>query len=87
MKRKHAVSVAALRKNTEPAIKKIPSPDWEPQFDACSAEQERLALQFCLEIAGERGGPGQLPDPVRLLEMAEALYHAERDDHLSEVAA
>lgn len=51
---------------------------WEPQFDACCDEQERLALQFCLEIAGERGGPGSLPDPVRLLEMAEALYLAER---------
>lgn len=60
---------------------------WEPQFDACSPEQERLALQFCLEIAGECGGPGSLPDPVRLLEMAEALYCAERDQHANEVSA
>lgn len=52
---------------------------WEPQFDACSLEQERLARKFCLEIAGERGGPGVLPDPMRLLEMAEALYRAERE--------
>ncbi|MCR6480586.1 hypothetical protein NU688_30840 [Variovorax sp. ZS18.2.2] len=59
---------------------------WEPQFDACSAEQERLAVQFCLEIAGERGGPGSPPDPVRLLEMAEALYRAERDQYASEVS-
>ncbi|MGJ7529183.1 hypothetical protein [Variovorax sp. GB1P17] len=60
---------------------------WEPQFDACSAEQERLALQFCLEIAGERGGPGSLPDPVRLLEMAEALYRAERETYGAGVPA
>ena len=54
-----------------------PQPKREPQFDAISAEQERLAVQFCAEIAGRRGGKPSLPDPVRLLEMAEALYRAE----------
>lgn len=52
-------------------------PGREPQFDAISVEQERLAVQFCAEIAGPRGGKPSLPDPVRLLEMAEALYRAE----------
>ena len=52
-------------------------PKLEPQFDAMSIEQERLAVQFCAEISGRRGGKPSLPDPVRLLEMAEALYHAE----------
>lgn len=53
---------------------------WEPQFDACGSDQEQLALKFCLEIAGERGAKGSPPDPVRLLEMAEDLYIAERDE-------
>lgn len=54
-----------------------PKPQREPQFDAISVDQERLAEQFCAEIAGPRGGKPSLPDPVRLLEMAEALYRAE----------
>lgn len=54
-----------------------PQPKREPQFDAISVDQERLAEQFCAEIAGPRGGKPSLPDPVRLLEMAEALYRAE----------
>lgn len=45
-----------------------------------STRQEELAIQFCQEIAGRRGEPGSLPDPVRLLEMAQALYEAERQD-------
>lgn len=53
---------------------------WQPEFDAMSRQQEALALQFCLEIAGQRGEPGALPDPVRLLEMAQALYEAEREE-------
>ncbi len=32
------------------------------------------------EDANLRGEPGSLPDPVRLLEMAEALYQAEREE-------
>lgn len=51
--------------------------DWQPQFDACSVTQERLVREFCFEIAGPRGEPGSPPDPVRLLEMAQALYEAE----------
>lgn len=47
------------------------------KFDAMSPEQEVLAVQFCAEIAGKRGEKGKPPDPVRLLEMAEALYLAE----------
>lgn len=54
---------------------------WQPEFDAVAPEQERLVLAFCEEIAGRRGEAGSLPDPVRLLEMAEALYEAERDSH------
>ena len=54
-----------------------PQPPRQPQFDACSLVQELLAVQFCAEIAGPRGGKPSLPDPVRLLEMAEALYQAE----------
>lgn len=52
---------------------------WRPEFDAMSPRQEELAIQFCTEIAGRRGEPGRIPDPVRLLEMAQALYTAERD--------
>lgn len=43
-----------------------------PQFDAMAPEQERLAVEFCHEIAQHRG-----LTPVRLLEMAQALYGAE----------
>lgn len=57
-------------------------PTWEPQFDAMAPGQEELAVQFCAEIAGPRGQPGSNPDPVRLLEMAEALYKAEADARL-----
>lgn len=53
---------------------------WRPEFDAMSPQQEELAMQFCQEIAGARGQPGNPPDPVRLLEMAQALYEAERAD-------
>lgn len=51
---------------------------WRPAFDAMSPRQEELAVQFCQEIAGRRGKAGRLPDPVRLLEMAQELYEAER---------
>ncbi len=64
-----------LRKELE-ARKPLP---WAPQFDAMAPGQEELAVQFCAEIAGPRGKPGCNPDPVRLLEMAEALYKAEAD--------
>lgn len=47
------------------------------KFDAMSPAQEALAVQFCEEIAGPRGQQSRHPDPVRLLEMAEALYLAE----------
>ena len=53
---------------------------WRPAFDVMSQRQEALVIQFCQEIAGRRGEPGSLPDPVRLLEMAQALYEAERQD-------
>ncbi len=53
---------------------------WLPAFDVMSTRQEELAIQFCQEIAGRRGEPGSPPDPVRLLEMAQALYVAERQD-------
>lgn len=49
----------------------------KPQFDAMEPEQEALAIKFCMEISGEKGRPPSPPDPVRLLEMAEALYLAE----------
>lgn len=55
-------------------------PTWEPQFDCMTPEQERLVMEFCQEIAGPKGQPGSPPDPVRLLDMAEALYKAERAD-------
>lgn len=51
---------------------------WEPQFDCMTPGQEELVMEFCLEIAGRRGEPGRAPDPVRLLEMAQALYEVER---------
>lgn len=54
-------------------------PIWEPEFDAMESAQEALAVQFCIEIAGLRGQKGSPPDPVRLLEMAQALYKAEAD--------
>ena len=50
-----------------------------PQFDVMVPKQEELAIKFCAEIAGPLGKPGSPPDPVRLLEMAEALYKAEVD--------
>lgn len=53
---------------------------WEPKFDAMSHEQEQLAIKFCEQIGGRKGEKSSLPDPVRLLEMAEALYLAERND-------
>ena len=53
---------------------------WRPAFDLMSPRQEELVMQFCQEIAGPRGQPGSPPDPVRLLEMAQALYEAERAD-------
>ncbi len=43
-----------------------------PEFDAMVPEQERLAVDFAAEICRSGG-----VDPVRLLEMAEALYKAE----------
>jgi hypothetical protein len=57
---------------------------WRPEFDAMSPRQEELVVQFCQEIAGRRGEAGSPPDPVRLLEIAQALYEAERADALSE---
>lgn len=53
---------------------------WEPAFDVMSWDQEKLAIKFCEEIAGKRGEKGSSPDPVRLLEMAQALYEAERKE-------
>lgn len=54
--------------------------NWKPMLEAISPKQERLAREFSAEIAGLRGRAPRLPDPVRLLEMAQALYEAERDD-------
>lgn len=56
---------------------------WEPQFDVMAPEQEELAIKFCEEISGKRGERHSLPDPVRLLEMAQELYLAERDDRIA----
>lgn len=53
-------------------------PAWEPSFDCMLPGQEELVQEFCAEIAGQRGGPGRVPDPVRLLEMTEQLYQVER---------
>lgn len=50
-----------------------------PQFDVMAPGQEELVIQFCTEIAGSRGQPCRPPDPVRLLEMAAALYAVEVD--------
>lgn len=64
---------------------------WIPQFEAISPTQESLALQFCAEISGNKGCSPLFPDPVRLLEMAQALYLAEYDftqqDNSSDVIA
>lgn len=50
----------------------VPTDAAGPQFDVMEPEQERLAIEFTAEInaAGST-------DPVRLLEIAEALYKAE----------
>ncbi|WP_143694618.1 hypothetical protein [Variovorax sp. JS1663] len=53
---------------------------WRPEFDAVSQKQEQLAYEFCAEINGLGGSKGSPPDPIRLLEMAQALYEAERED-------
>lgn len=63
---------AAYRKGYEDGLAAA-----RPAFDAIAPAQEHLAIQFCNEIAGPLGKPGCPPDPVRLLEMAEALYRAE----------
>lgn len=52
--------------------------NWEPKFDVMAPEQEKLVIQFCEEISGRRGSHGRATDPVRLLEMCERLYWAER---------
>lgn len=70
-------------KETTNASKQVSKPAWEPEFDAVSNEQEQLAIKFCEEIAGKKGDKPSLPDPVRLLEMAQALYLAERKDSLA----
>jgi hypothetical protein len=61
---------------SQPAIAQT----WEPEFDAMCDQQETLVIEFCDEIAGRKGKQGRCPDAVRLLEMAQALYRAERDD-------
>lgn len=57
------------------------------EFDAMSPEQERLAIEFSREIAGPLGGLPCPPDPVRLLEMAEALWRAEVEDRRRDLPA
>lgn len=74
----HVLTAELVQAREELAALKVEG--WRPEFDAMSARQEELAIQFCQEIAGPRGEPGSPPDPVRLLEMAQALYEAERDD-------
>ena len=61
-----------LRRQAAKAIERLSA-----KFDAMVPEQERLAIEFCMEIAGRKGEKPSPPDPVRLLEMAEALYRAE----------
>jgi hypothetical protein len=46
--------------------------DNRPQFDAMQPEQEALAIDISLQIA-----KGARPDPVQILEWAQALYEAE----------
>ena len=70
--------IECLRAELE-ARKPLP---WEPGFDFMAPGQEELAMQFCLEIAGPRGKKGSPPDPVRLMEMCQALYKAEADAQL-----
>jgi hypothetical protein len=52
----------------------------EPQFDVCAPGQEDLVVAFVNEISQTARERGATPDPVRLLEMAEALYRAEADE-------
>jgi hypothetical protein len=70
------LTAALAQAREEPAAAKAEG--WRPEFDAMSPRQEELAIQFCQEIAGRRGESGSPPDPVRLLEMAQALYEAEQ---------
>jgi len=65
-----AATLAAHQQAIEAAV-------FKPEFDAIHGNQDELAVQFCMEIAGRKGEPSSNPDPVRLLEMAEALYQAE----------
>ncbi|NTF18132.1 hypothetical protein G6L37_06915 [Agrobacterium rubi] len=51
---------------------------YEAQFDVMVPEQEELVISFCNEIGAARDR-GLSIDPVRLLEMAHALYQAEMD--------
>jgi hypothetical protein len=52
----------------------------EPQFDVCAPGQEELAIAFVNEISQTARDRGATPDPIRLLEMAEALYRAEAEE-------
>lgn len=72
------VLTAELTQAREEAVA-VKAEEWRPAFDVMSPRQEELAIQFCQEIAGRKGEPGSPPDPVRLLEMAQALYEAERE--------
>lgn len=75
----YAASRAEVRTLREALAKGVA---WRPEFDAMSPRQEELAFLFCQEIVGHRGEAGRAPDPVRLLEMAQELYEAERNDDL-----
>lgn len=61
-------------------IQALNAEGWRPSFDGMSPSQEELLLDFCTEIGDEFGQNFGGFDPVRLLEMAEALYEAERTD-------
>jgi hypothetical protein len=50
------------------------------QFDVCAPGQEELAIAFVNEISQTARDRGATPDPIRLLEMAEALYRAEAEE-------
>lgn len=57
---------------------------YEAQFDVMAPKQEELVISFCNEI-GDARERGVGIDPVRLLEMARALYEAEMDDARLEI--
>ena len=57
-----------------------PYKEWKPEFECQGVAQETLVIKFCAEMQTKIETDGRAIPPLRLLEMAEELYQAERKD-------